>query len=121
MTFQVSAAPGRLYTGVSIPHSAKGKHADGTERKGFIATWRSSDASVARVDRFGNVSAFKPGNVTITAGSEGVRGEKRYAVVANPVTALDLDIKEGSVRTGDVVHLNATAKRSNGTAGWRRS
>jgi hypothetical protein len=114
-TIEVTAAPGRLYTGITIPHSAKGKHADGSERSGLVANWRSSDPGVARVDRFGNVSGVKPGTVTIVAEAEGVRGEKRYTVAANPVTAIDLDIKESSVRTGDVVHLNAAAKRANGT------
>jgi hypothetical protein len=115
-SIEVTAAPGRLYTGVTIQHAAKGKHADGSERKGLVTTWRSSDPSVARVDRFGNVSGVKPGNVTITAEAEGIRGEKRYVIAANPVSAIDLAIKESSVRTGDVVHLNATAKRANGTA-----
>ena len=115
-TIDVVPAAGRLYTGVTIQHAAKGKHADGSERKGLIATWRSSDPSVARVDRFGNVSGIKPGTVTITAEAEGARGEKRYTVAANPVTAIELGIKESSVRTGDVVHLTATAKRANGAA-----
>jgi len=115
-SIEVAAAPGRLYTGVTIAHQARGKHADGSERKGLVANWRSSDQSIARVDRFGNVSGVRPGNVSIFAEAEGMRGEKRYRVVANPVAAIDLDIKESSVRTGDVVHLNATAKRANGTA-----
>ena len=107
--------PGRLYTGVTIPHAATGRHADRSERKTLTATWRSSDPSVARVDRFGNVTALKPGSVTIVAEAEGVRGEKQYTIVANPVTALELDIRESSVRTGDVVPLRAVAKRANGT------
>ena len=110
----VASGPGRLYSGVTIPHAAKGLHADRSERKGLLATWRSSDASIARVDRFGNVTAVKPGSVTITAEAEGVRGQKQYTIVANPVTALEIDIPEASVRTGDVVPLKAIAKRSNG-------
>src|SRR5688572_30306761 len=65
-SIEVGSNATRLYTGVTVVHTAKGLHADKTERKGLIATWRSSDPSVARVDRFGNVSALKPGNVTIT-------------------------------------------------------
>jgi hypothetical protein len=112
----VTTGPGRLYAGVTLPHAAKGKHADNSERRGLAATWRSTDASVARVDRFGNVTALKPGNVSIIAEAEGVRGQKQYTIVPNPVTALELDIKESSIRTGDVVHLKAVAKRANGSA-----
>ena len=110
-----ATGPGRLYAGVTIPHAAKGLHADRSERKGLVATWRSSDPSIARVDRFGNVTAVKPGSVTITAEAEGVRGQKQYTIVANPVTALEIDIPEASVRTGDVVPLKAIAKRANGS------
>jgi len=115
-TIEVASAPGRLYTGVTLQHTARGLHADRSERKGLVPTWRSSDPSVARVDRFGNVSALKPGTVTITAEAEGVRGEKRYTVAANPVTSVELAIKESSIRTGDVIHLTAVAKRANGSA-----
>jgi hypothetical protein len=112
----VSSPVSRLYTGVTIPHTAKGFHADKTERKGLVANWRSSDPSVARVDRFGNVSALKAGTVTISAEADGVRGEKRYTVAANPVTTVELDIEESSIRTGDVIHLDAVARRANGAA-----
>jgi hypothetical protein len=112
---EVTSSAKQLYTGATVAHTAKGFHADKSERKGLAANWRSSDASIARVDRFGNVTALKPGNVTITAEADGVRGEKRYAVAANPVTTVELDIKESSIRTGDVVHLEAIAKRANGS------
>jgi hypothetical protein len=107
---------GRLYTGVMLAHSASGAHADGSTRPSLTVTWRSSDASVASVDRFGNVTAHKPGTTTISAEAEGQRAELRYTVAANPVTTIDLGITETTVRTGDVVKLVATAKRSNGTA-----
>ena len=55
-TIEVAAAPGRLYTGVTLQHTARGLHADRSERKGLVRTWRSSDPAVARVDRFGNVT-----------------------------------------------------------------
>jgi hypothetical protein len=112
---EVTSSAKQLYTGATVAHTAKGFHADKSERKGLAANWRSSDASIARVDRFGNVTALKPGNVTITAEADAVRGEKRYAVAANPVTTVELDIKESSIRTGDVVHLKAIAKRANGS------
>jgi len=113
-SIEVSAEPGRLYTGVTLAHRARGLHADGTERAGLVAEWRSSDASIASVNRFGHVTALKPGSVTITATADGVKADKTYAVVANPVATLELGIKETSIRTGDVIRLVGTPRRADG-------
>ena len=110
----ITPEPGRLYTGIMLAHTAKGSHGDGSPRSGLTVTWRTSDASVASVDRFGNVTATKPGAVTISAEAEGITAQQRYTVAANPVTRIESAIKETSISTGDVVHLTATAKRSNG-------
>ena len=111
---EIVAEPGALYVGTMLAHTAKGAHEDGSVRQDLRVTWRSSDAAVATVDRFGNVSALKPGAVTITAEAEGVSARKAYTVAANPVSSLELSIRDNTVSTGDVVHLNATARRSNG-------
>ena len=111
---EVVPEAGALYVGTMLSHTAKGTHEDNTKRLDLRVTWRSSDPAVAAVDRFGNVSALKPGTVVISAESEGVSARKEYRVTANPVAAIDIDIKENTVSTGDVVHLNAVAKRANG-------
>ena len=113
---EILPEPGRLYAGVTLAHRARAVHADQSERKEVTLTWRSSNDAVATVDRFGNVTARRPGTVTITAEAEGVSSSVRHTVVANPVTQLAIDIAENSVRTGDVVHLRATAKRASGAA-----
>jgi hypothetical protein len=113
---EIVPAPGRLYTRVTIAHTAKGFLPGGRERKGLAITWRSSDPTVARVDRFGNVTGLKTGTATITAEVDGTRAEKRYTVATNPVARIDLGITETSVRTGDVVHLKGTPKRADGAA-----
>src|SRR5687767_8108842 len=113
---EILPEPGRLYSGVTLAHRARAVHADQSERKEVAVTWRSSNDAIATVDRFGNVTARRPGAVTITAEAEGVSSSVRYTVAANPVTSLSIDIEENSVRTGDVIHLKATAKRSGGAA-----
>ena len=113
---EVLPEPGRLYTGVTLAHRARAVHADQSERKDVAITWRSSNDAIATVDRFGNVTARRPGAVTITAQAEGVSSSIKHTVVANPVASLTIDIEENSVRTGDVVHLKATAKRTGGAA-----
>jgi hypothetical protein len=113
---EILPEPGRLYAGVTLAHRARAVHADQSERKEVTLTWRSSNESVATVDRFGNVTARRPGTVTISAEAEGVSSSVKHTVVANPIASLTIDIGENSVRTGDVVHLKATPRRPGGAA-----
>ena len=115
-SLSIVADPGRLYTGTTLGHTVKGFTRDSMERAGFTAAWRSSSPAVATVDRYGNVSALKPGTVTITAEADGIRTTKRYTVAANPVSRIDIEINDDAIRTGDVVHLRATPKRTDGSA-----
>jgi hypothetical protein len=111
---EIVPEPGRLYTGVTLAHRARALHADSSERREATVRWTSSNTSIATVDRFGNVSALRPGAVTITADAEGVRESLRYTVVANPVSTLEINLTETNLRTGDVIPLRATAKRAGG-------
>ncbi|HEU4995471.1 MAG TPA: Ig-like domain-containing protein [Gemmatimonadaceae bacterium] len=111
----ITPQPGRLYSGVTLGHRASAQHADSSERRYAAVTWRTSNPAIAMVDRFGNVTAVAPGSVTISAEAEGVRGQVRHTVLANPVATLTIDVPENSVRSGDVLHLKAIAKRTNGS------
>ncbi|MEX2179289.1 MAG: Ig-like domain-containing protein [Gemmatimonadaceae bacterium] len=117
-TVQITPEPGRLYANVTLAHDAKALHADGTERRNANITWRSSNAAIASVDRYGNVTAVGAGRGTVTIGAEaeGVRAEIRHTVVPNPIAKLTVDVAEHSVRSGDVLHLKASATRANGSA-----
>ena len=59
------------------------------------------------------MSALKAGAVSISAEAEGIKTEKKYVIAANPVTNIALAIKEDVINTGDVIHLNATARNAN--------
>ena len=111
---QMLTAAGRLYTGATVVHSVKATHPDGSERRTIEPAWKSSNANVATVDRFGNVRTLAPGSVAITAEAEGLTATVAHTVVANPVTSITIGIKDTTLRTGDVVPLNATARRGNG-------
>ena len=113
-TLEIASASTSLYAGLTMPLKLKGAHADGSERTGLSGTWRTSDAKVATVNRFGDVTALTPGTVTVSVEAEGVRASKQFTVTTNPVASLELDIAESVVRTGDVIHLKAKAKRANG-------
>jgi hypothetical protein len=113
-TIEITPQPGRLYAGVTLAHRATARHADGSPRPDAAITWRTSDAAVAAVDKFGNLTAVRPGSVTLTAESEGIRGELRHTAVASPVRSVSIEVPEASARTGDVVHLKAMARRADG-------
>lgn len=106
---------GRLYTDVTIGESLIGHLPDSTVRTDIAAVWRSSNPAIATVDRFGTVTGVKPGTVTISAEAEGKRAEMKYTVAANPVRKIDIGITGDAIRTGDVVHLVATARRADGS------
>jgi len=111
---EIAAAPGPWYTGVTLAQSAKGYLSDGTERTGLTPVWKSSNAAIASVDRFGNVRARAPGSVTVSAEAEGQLAQLTHTVVANPVRTVEIGIHDTTLRTGDVIELAATARGANG-------
>lgn len=106
---QIAAAGERFFVGGAVRHRAIVMDAAGVERPEVPVTWSTSDAEVVSVDRWGLMTAHKRGTVVLQATAEGVTGEHRYRVVDNPIRTLTLTVGVDSVRTGDVVHVTATA------------
>jgi len=111
---EILADDAPLYTGMTVAHSARGSLLDGTVRTDLRPTWRSSNPSVASVDRFGNVRAHAAGQVTITAEADGQTATRTHTVRANPVGTVELALRDTTLRTGDVIALKATARDANG-------
>ncbi len=111
---EITPEPGKLFAGVTLAHAVKATHADGSVRPQPLVRWTSSSSAVATVDRFGNVTAVKPGTVTISATVDGTKGDVAYTIPASPVAALDVTVSQADVRTGDVVKVQAIAKDSRG-------
>ena len=111
---EIVPAEGKLYSNTTLANRLRGWHADSSERMGVMANWKSSNAAVATVDRFGNVTGVKAGSATITAETDGVKTTHTYAVAANMVSKLEITVKEDQIRTGDVIHLTANAKKADG-------
>jgi len=111
---EITPDAGRLFAGVTLAHSARAIHADGSARPQPTVRWTSSNPAVATVDRFGNVTAIKPGAVTISATVDGTKGDLAYNIPASPVASLDVQVSAADARTGDVVRVKAVAKDRNG-------
>ncbi|HEX6048403.1 MAG TPA: Ig-like domain-containing protein [Gemmatimonadaceae bacterium] len=107
---EITPEPGKLFAGVTLAHSARATHADGSIRPQPTVRWTSSNTDIATVDRFGNVTALRPGTAVISATVDGVKGDLRYTIGPSPVAALEVQVSQTDVRTGDVVHVKAVAK-----------
>ena len=111
---EITADPGTLYAGTTLRHQAAAYHANGTRRPEAGVTWTTSDPSVATVDRFGQVTAQAPGNVTISAAMEGVRSTVGYSVSPFPATELQITGGLDDARTGDVLRFDPRATDASG-------
>jgi len=107
---EITPEPGKLFAGVTLAHTVKASHADGSVRPNPTVRWSSSNTPVATVDRFGNVTAVKPGAATISATVDGVKGDLPYTIAPSPVASLEVQVSQPDVRTGEVVRVKAIAK-----------
>ncbi len=110
----VHAAGDRFFVGATVRHEATIIDASGEERRDVPIRWSTSDPSIATANRIGLMTAHREGSITLRATAEGVTGEHRYQVVANPVRTLTLDASADSGRTGDVIHFSASALDGSG-------
>ena len=113
---RVERSAGTLYAGTTLAHRAEAVHADGSVRPNAPIRWSSSDPAVASVDRFGNVTAHRPGEVTIMATADNVSREVRHSVAALDLASVELEVSSDRVRTGDVVAITTRAVARDGRA-----
>jgi hypothetical protein len=104
----------RLYPGTTITHTAVALHPDNSKRPNPVFRWSSSNPAVASVDRFGNVTALRPGEASISAQLEGARAEVKHTVPAFTANKLDITLANDQVKTGDVVSLGLQATSASG-------
>lgn len=80
-TVTVTSAASSVLAGASVQLSATPKDAQGNALAGRSVTWTAAPAAVATVSGTGLLSAISPGDVTVTAASEGVSGNVPVTVV----------------------------------------
>ncbi len=114
----LNASGERLFVGTMIAHDPAVFHRDGTRRPEPSITWTSSEPDVATVNRYGDVTAFMTGGVTITASVEGeIDVPIMFEVATFPATELSIQGGVDAARTGDVVHFSAAARGPAGELG----
>ncbi len=110
----IAASGDRFFVGGTVRHNATVIDAAGMERAEVPVRWSTSDESIATVSQTGLMTAHREGTVSLRATADGVTGEHRYDVVANPIRTVTLSASADSARTGDVIVFSAAALDARG-------
>ena len=106
--------PGKLYAGSLVRGTVEVYDTSDTIRPEETVEFESSDPAVVRVDRYGQVTPMAVGTATLTLTAGIVTEEVWVEVVPNPVVSMELTADQTEARTGDVIHLKAVARDSQG-------
>jgi uncharacterized protein YjdB len=114
----VSVSPNTvtIVVGQNVPLTATPLDAGGNPLVGRVVTWTTSNAGRATVSNGGIVTGVSPGNVTITATSEGKSGSAAVTVNAPPpvVTTISVSPSTFSLDEYEIRTLTATARDQSG-------
>jgi hypothetical protein len=108
--------PGRYYAGTTLRPGFAVIDVSGAQRPDFRPELSSSDSSVVEITKLGHLRLLGVGTATVTARAEAATATLAVTVAANPTVEVALLSDATSVRTGDVVHLQATALDAAGNA-----
>jgi trimeric autotransporter adhesin len=97
--------------------SATGNYSDGSTQPLFfnVATWNSSDTTVATVNSIGTVTGQSAGNATITAALSGIIGTASLVVQSSPLQSIVITPSGANVPEGIGVPLTATGQFGDGS------
>lgn len=109
-TITVSTPASQIEVGSNVQLTARAVDASGTTLTGREITWQSSAQSTASVSGSGIVSGLTPGQVTITASSEGVSGTAQITVITLPVASVLISPRAPAVKQGETTQLTAIAR-----------
>jgi hypothetical protein len=110
---EIAPAVRSLLAGQSISLRATPIAATGDPRRDTVS-WSSSNPAVLRVGPTGRVTAVAPGRVVVTARAGRAETSLPIVVGANNIATLTITPASSSVRTGDVVRLEALANDRKG-------
>ncbi|MGI8547056.1 MAG: Ig-like domain-containing protein [Gemmatimonadaceae bacterium] len=116
----VNPSTGNIVVGGTLMLSATTRDASGATISGRSVAWSTTAPQIATVSSSGVVTAISPGNVTITAGSEGKIGSASITVQAPappapaPVASVAVSPSSGTIAVGGTLALSATVRDASG-------
>ena len=107
------------YEGTRIKFFAKIFDQAGVLRNDIEPIFNSSNEKIASFDKFGNLSINQRGRIELTVSIKDQTYKNIFSrtdlrIIRNPVRKIELSMKEGSYRTGDVITFVAKAKTASG-------
>lgn len=111
----IGTPPPDVATGTVVQLIATLTDAGGATLTGRTINWSSSNQAIATVDGAGLVSALTPGNVTITATSEGKSGSVQLAVIQVPVSSVVVTPSVATLAVGGTQLLTAQPRDFSGS------
>jgi uncharacterized protein YjdB len=113
----VKPASAQIAPGSVLGFSAIGNYSDGTSQplQFNVATWTSSDPTVATVDSIGSVTGQSAGSSTITAAQNGISGTAILVVESSPLQSIVIAPAGANIPVGIGVPLTATGQFGDGT------
>jgi uncharacterized protein YjdB len=114
-TITVTLASPILMMGQGTQATATLRDGTGNVLTGRTITWASSNTGAATVSTAGYVTAVAPGQVSITATSEGISASASLTVNAPPVATVTVTPHNPSITAGLTLQLVAVTKDASGT------
>jgi hypothetical protein len=105
-----------LNVGGTVKLSATARAFNGNPLPRASLAWKSDNPNIATVDPAGVVIGLAPGTATLRATSDAANGTVTVNVIKSAVTALTIEPKTTTARTGDVIRFKAMASGQNGKA-----
>jgi len=104
----------RVYAGTATNYSTTVFDQAELVRKDAKVELTSNDSDIADFDLYGNLNAKRSGKITVTASVDDISESMNVRVLKNPVRRLTLTAEKDEIRTGDVLHFNASALNRSG-------
>ncbi len=104
----------KVYAGTATNYSTTVFDQAELVRKDSKVELTSSDSDIADFDLYGNLNAKRSGKITVTASVDDISESVNVRVLKNPVRRLTLTAEKDEIRTGDVLHFNASALNRSG-------
>lgn len=105
----ITPAAGSIAQGTRLQLGATGTFNDGSTRDlTFLASWQSSDATIASVSGSGVASGVSPGTVNVTATLGGVSGSTSFTITNATIASIVITPASSTMPTGGYKNFTAT-------------